>query len=155
MPPPYSGHCQCGELRYQIRGEPVTLYVCHCTNCQKQSSSAFGMSLRIKRDDFHLLAGTLKSFTEVADSGGEKNCAFCPDCGTRIYHAPAHGRAGGTINVKPGTLDDTSWLHPIGQMWTKSAQSWVHIPNGLLNYPENPERQDELLEAWSKWQADN
>ncbi|MEM7293879.1 MAG: hypothetical protein AAF420_10870, partial [Pseudomonadota bacterium] len=39
------GGCQCGATRYRINGQPLTFYACHCLDCQKQSSSAFGLSL--------------------------------------------------------------------------------------------------------------
>jgi len=42
-----TGGCQCGSIRYELIGTPQMLYVCHCTDCQHQSSSAFGMSLRM------------------------------------------------------------------------------------------------------------
>ncbi len=38
------GGCQCGQVRFEIHGEPVKVYACHCTICQKQSESAFGMA---------------------------------------------------------------------------------------------------------------
>ncbi len=46
----YTGGCQCGQVRYEIRAEPLTLYLCHCKECQQQSSSAFGMSLTVSTD---------------------------------------------------------------------------------------------------------
>ena len=49
--------------------------------------------------------------------------AFCPECGTRIYHVPTYME--GVLNVRPGTLDDTSWLSPILQTWTRSRQPWL------------------------------
>ena len=56
------GSCQCGEVHYQIKGEPLVLYRCHCTECQKQSGSGFGMSMWIRNDDFEILKGSLKHF---------------------------------------------------------------------------------------------
>ena len=47
---PLSGGCQCGRVRYQIRAEPLAVYVCHCTECQRQSGSAFALSLAVARD---------------------------------------------------------------------------------------------------------
>ena len=43
---PLNGGCQCGACRYVIGGWPLTFYICHCSECQAQSASAFGESLR-------------------------------------------------------------------------------------------------------------
>ena len=48
--PPYLGGCQCGTIRYKIRGEPWAIYACHCTECQRQSTSAFGLSMPVRRE---------------------------------------------------------------------------------------------------------
>ena len=44
------GGCQCGAIRYRLLRAPVALYACHCLHCQKQSSSAFGLSMWVERD---------------------------------------------------------------------------------------------------------
>jgi hypothetical protein len=121
------GGCQCGRIRYRIEGEPLGLAVCHCRECQRQSGSAFGMSLAVKRDAFRLLSGELASFTTVADSGRSKRCTFCPDCGSRIFHQTLEA----AISVKAGTLDDTSWLEPTAHYWTQRKQAWFEIPAGV------------------------
>jgi hypothetical protein len=117
------GGCQCGEVRYRFEGEPLELTVCHCRECQRQSGSAFGMSLSIPASAFELLSGHLRFFEVVCDSGRLKTCAFCPTCGTRIYH-----RIDAGISIKAGTLDDTSSLRPSRHYWTKRKQPWVPIP---------------------------
>ncbi len=43
------GGCQCGAIRYESEGQPIALYICHCRECQKQSASAFGISLDVNR----------------------------------------------------------------------------------------------------------
>ena len=45
----HSGGCQCGAIRYEIEGEPLKVYACHCTICQRQSGSAFGMAVLFDR----------------------------------------------------------------------------------------------------------
>jgi hypothetical protein len=82
----YTGGCQCRQIRYEIRAEPLTLYLCHCQECQKQSSSAFGMSLTVPRDAVVIIQGQPKAWTRKADSGREVTCLFCGDCGTRLFH---------------------------------------------------------------------
>ena len=120
-----TGRCQCGAVKYQLTGEPLALGVCHCSECQRQSGSAFGMSLIVPAESFDLVQGELKTFTRKADSGATVECSFCPTCGTRIHHRPA--AMAGTVNIKPGTLDDTSWLSPDIHIWTGSKQPWVPI----------------------------
>jgi len=87
------------------------------------------MTLTVKQDAFALLRGTLKSYMRTADSGRKMQCFFCPDCGTRIYHAGEIDPE--LLRLKPGTLDDTSWLKPSRQFWTQSKQRWLELPSGL------------------------
>lgn len=127
----HAGSCQCGQIRYQIDGEVYRLNVCHCRDCQKQSGSAFGMSLVIEPRAFELLSGELKHFRTTAASGREKLCAFCPECGNRIYN-----RTSALMSVKAGTLDDVSSLTPNAHYWTKRRQSWSVVPNDVPSFDE-------------------
>ena len=38
-----TGRCQCGEVRYEVDGEPLRVGLCHCTDCRQTSGSAFTM----------------------------------------------------------------------------------------------------------------
>jgi hypothetical protein len=116
----------CGSVRYQVTGEPLSVHACHCTDCQKLSGSAFGLSMVLNRDDLELLEG---------------------DIGTAIwFSSPGYA---GIIALKPGTLDDTSGLRPIAHMWYRSAQPWLDVGNDLPVYQEQPTF-SELLELADK-----
>jgi hypothetical protein len=130
-----TGGCQCGRVRYLFTGEPLMLAICHCTECQRQSGSAFGMSM-IVPDANLSVEGELKSFERSSDSGRPVRCYFCPECGTRIYHKVTYVQ--GMTNLKPGTLDDTSWLAPRVQSWTSTKQPWVPLVDGLPQHPTQP-----------------
>ena len=129
------GGCQCGAVRYQVQGDPVATGICHCTECQRQSGSAFGMSFIVPKAAFRLLNGQLKTFTRESESRRSVVCAFCPDCGNRIYHE-AQWMAG-VLNIKPGTLDDTSFLQPRAQIWTAKKQPWLDL-TGLQSFEGQP-----------------
>jgi len=129
------GGCQCGAVRYFIEGAPVVLAVCHCRECQRQSGSAFGMSLIVKKESL-AVSGEVKCYRRIADSGNPIDCYFCPTCGVRIYHDPQ--KLPDTYNVKAGTLDDTSWLEPAVQVWTKRKQPWVTLPDDLAAVTGQP-----------------
>ena len=123
MDPKSTGGCQCGNLRY-------------CTDCQRQSGSAFGMTLVVNEADFRITQGDPKSFSSLSDRGRAKLGVFCPDCGTRIYHKTEWRK--GTVSVKPGTLDDTRFLQPDVHIWTGSKQPWITIPDGIEAHDIQP-----------------
>ena len=123
-------------MGYRVEGEPVAVGICHCTQCQKQSGSAFGMSCIVQKEAFRLLSGSPKTFTRTSDSGRPVACAFCPDCGTRIYHETRW--LDGVLNIKPGTFDDTSFLRPQAQIWTAKKQGWVELPSEIRSFEGQP-----------------
>lgn len=131
-----TGGCQCGTIRYEFKGEPVQQVACHCTECQHQSGSAFGMTLVVNANDFRITRGEVKLYHSTSTSGRRKLGAFCPECGNRIYHQPEWRQ--GRISIKPGTLDDTSWLKPDVHIWTGSKQAWVIIPADAKAYETQP-----------------
>lgn len=88
------------------------------------------MAALIPAEHFRVTRGTLREFRRSGESGRTMSCWFCPTCGTRIHHSPA-GLAQNR-NIEPGTLDDTSWLAPTVHVWTRSAQTWTVIPEGVM-----------------------
>ncbi len=120
-----SGGCECGAFRYEIDGAPKAVIVCHCTHCQRQSGSAFGMSMVLAANQFQLLHGVLKSFSRQADSGSTINCYFCPECGNRIYNQKTGGES--VVILKPGTLDNPKAITPSRQLWTSEKQNWIEL----------------------------
>lgn len=130
------GGCQCGTVRYRIHGEPLVVSACHCDQCRRQSGSAFGMTIIFQRDDVSMLGGSLKSFERSSDSANKVTCYFCGDCGTRIYHALE--RSPGTINIKPGTLDDSSDVTPALHIWVSKKRGWVTLPDDVPQFEEQP-----------------
>lgn len=142
------GGCQCGEVRYRVSRMPLTLYACHCTDCQRQSSSSFGLSMPVAREGFHVDAGEPRLWQRTAESGRVVACASCPACGTRLFHAPQRNPA--IVNVKPGSLDDTHWLAPVAHLWLGSAQGWLQLPDDVLKFEGQPDEFAPIIEAWTR-----
>jgi hypothetical protein len=78
------GGCHCGNLTYEADIDPATAGVCHCTDCQTLSGSAFSFFVPVPKEAFRL-RGEPKIYVKTADSGNRRAQAFCPQCGTRIY----------------------------------------------------------------------
>jgi hypothetical protein len=136
MSQPREGGCQCGTVRYEVAGDPIMVGVCHCSDCQRQSGSAFGMSFIVAREAFRLLRGKVKTFTRKADGGRAATCTFCPECGTQIYQEPDFLKD--MVSVKPGTFDDTSFLRPTFQVWVGRKHSWVSLPVDIPTFETQP-----------------
>lgn len=134
---PLAGGCQCGAARYEIHEDPLRLYVCHCRECQKQSSSAFGISLIVPRSGLRLSRGTTKSWTRPTDSGRRLRCVFCPECGARLWHES--NPPGETASVKGGSLDQPLDLDGVPHLWVARKLEGVVIPQGAPRHDREPD----------------
>jgi hypothetical protein len=123
---PQTGGCQCGQIRYEITEAPQLVYTCHCTDCQRLTSSAFSMGLVVTETAFHLSGSKPRPLQRTADSGRVNTRLVCPECGF-LGLRNAEGRL---VRVRAGTLDDTSWLRPTRHIWTRSKQPWITLPQG-------------------------
>jgi len=120
---PMTGGCSCGTIPYRIGSFPLLLYSCNCTNCQRASGSAFALNMPVPAKDFAILRGEPKGWQHLSPTGVPVISWFCGDCGGRLY-GDRKGREE-IVNLRAGTLDDTSWLVPVAHMFMKSAQPWV------------------------------
>lgn len=143
---PLTGGCICGAVRYRVGALPLSLYACHCTDCQHLSGGTSSMSMPMRAADL-TIAGDLAAYAKPAASGRTVTIRFCPVCSTRIMHVPAHSPD--LVNLKPGTLDDTSWLVPIAHVWTASRPAGVALPDGVLSYPGQPPDRAALYAAFA------
>jgi hypothetical protein len=147
---PMTGGCQCGAIRYAIASFPLLLYTCNCTDCQRQSGSAFALSMPVRFSDFRILQGEPKGWRRASPSGTPVISRFCADCGTRLY-GERDGRPE-VVNLRAGTLDDTSWLVPAAHFFMRSAQPWLQPAPGAACFETQPDSWGSLLPAWhARW----
>ncbi len=132
-----TGGCQCGAVRYECSDRAVALYVCHCSECRRQSASAFGMSLEVPREGLRLIAGTVKYWTRMADSGRRVNCAFCGTCGSRLWHE--RDGVEDTVIIKAGSLDQPVDFSEAIHIWTTRRLPGITIPEGAREFPGEPD----------------
>lgn len=133
----YTGGCQCSYLRYEITGRARALYVCHCLECQKQSASAFGISLIVESGDLHLLHGKPQRWSRATGSGRQLDCFFCPHCGARIWHGDKDKAA--LVSVKGGSLDQPPDLSRAVHIWVKRKLPGIILPAGAVQFDEEPD----------------
>ncbi len=135
-----AGGCQCGEIRYEVDPQEIlTLYCCHCMDCQRQAASAHGMSMLVNPAGFRVTQGELKIWQCRVDQGYFKQHHHCGTCGVRILHTRDADGPDDALSLKAGSLDATDHLHPVGHIWTKRKQPWVIFHPDALVYDWTPD----------------
>jgi hypothetical protein len=123
--PKLEGGCLCGAVRYTSEAEPALTAVCHCPDCQKQTSSAFSVLVAVPKGTLRLEGRELATYEGVGETGQPVTRRFCPECGSPI--ASYVSAAPDLEWIKAGTLDDLSWYKPQMHIWCETAQPWVTI----------------------------
>ena len=79
------GGCHCGFIQYEAEVDPASVGVCHCTDCQTLTGTAYRTTVQSLKGAFKLLRGSPKIYIKTAESGNQRAHGFCPECGTPIY----------------------------------------------------------------------
>ncbi len=117
------GQCHCGNINWKAEIDPDKVLICHCSDCQSLSASAFRTVGQVSAEDFEI-TGEPKIYVKIGDSGARRAQAFCPDCGSGIYAASADEEPS-VYNLRLGTCRQRAELVPKNQKWASSALPWL------------------------------
>jgi hypothetical protein len=118
------GGCHCGRISYEAEVNPAHVVICHCTDCQTLSGTAFRVVVATTEGSFRLIRGEPKTYIKIAESGNRREQTFCSDCGTPIYSAPP-GPQPKIVSLRLGTLRQRAELVPSHQIWHRSSFPWL------------------------------
>ena len=116
------GSCHCGSITYEADIDAGKVAICHCTDCQSLSGTAFVAYVSVARADFRL-RGAPTVYVKTSQSGNRRAQAFCPTCGSRIYASAADDPQ--VFNLRIGTVRQRAELRPRQQVGCRSALRWV------------------------------
>ena len=119
------GGCQCGGITFEAEIDPQEINICHCTDCQAFSGSAFRIGVAAPAKDFKLLSGKPKTYIKTAETGAKRAQVFCPDCGTHLYATAAEKKEATVYRIRFGAINQRRQLTPSSQIWCRSAMPWV------------------------------
>jgi hypothetical protein len=120
---PWEGGCRCDRIRLRITAPPLLTMACHCTGCQRMSSSAFSLSAAIPSAGFEITKGE----PVLGGLQGEfRGHYFCPHCMSwMLTRAPGMDWF---VNLRPAMLDDPSWFKPFIETYTSEKLPWASTP---------------------------
>lgn len=131
------GGCQCGAVRYAVEADPTAVFICHCTECRRQSASAFGISVDVPAAALRVVEGTTRTWARPTPAG-RLVCHFCATCGSRLWHES--DPPDGCVTLKGGCMDVPPDLVHAVHIWTASKLPGVPIPPDAEQYPGEPDR---------------
>ncbi len=121
---PREGGCRCGQVRFRISAPPLVTAVCHCTECQHMTGSAFSLSAAIPTEAFAVTQG------EPVEGGARTpglSHLHCPHCMSWLFT-----RMTGMdmfVNVRATLLDQPGeWATPFVETFTNEKLPWVTTP---------------------------
>jgi hypothetical protein len=118
------GACHCGAIAYEAEIDPERVRLCHCTDCQVLTGSAFRFTAPAQEADFRLLRGEPAIYVKTGDNGAKRIQAFCRDCGSPLY-ATSAGEGPRTFGIRAGTIRQRRELSPRREFWRHSALAWM------------------------------
>ena len=97
------GSCHCGDITFEAEADPANTSICHCTDCQQLTGTAFRTSIRAQPGTFKILTGEPAIYVKTAESGNKRVQAFCRRCGSPIYATSPDGAEPKLYNIRLGT----------------------------------------------------
>ncbi len=132
---PLDGGCRCGQVRFRVSAIPIMTMACHCTGCQRMSSSAYSLSTAIPREGFDVLEGA----PVIGGLHGASRHHFCPHCMSWMFTEPEG--LDFMVNVRPTMLDDNRWFAPYVETYTSEMLPWA-ATSAVRSYEKFPPRED-------------
>lgn len=118
------GRCHCGAISFEAEVDPASVSLCHCTDCQMLTGTAFRTTIAAPAASFTLRGATPVSYLKTADSGKQRRHAFCGTCGTPVFACAPENPA--TYSLRVGTIAQRhQFAAPKQQGWRRSALAWV------------------------------
>jgi hypothetical protein len=119
------GACHCGAITIEGEADPEKVGICHCTDCQTGTGSAFRVSIPVPGSTFKMKGQPATYLKTTADSGVPRAQAFCGKCGSPIYSTTVGDSVQPFYMVRVGILRQRDQLAPRRQQWFRSARPWV------------------------------
>jgi hypothetical protein len=120
----HRGSCLCGDVAFEMEGEPMRLWYCHCSRCRRGRSAAHGANFFWKPEQFRWLRGETQTRSFKVPDAKHFTTAFCTRCGGAV---PFVAAARGIVIVPAGTLDTAPEIKPAAHIFAGSKAPWFEI----------------------------
>jgi hypothetical protein len=127
------GGCHCGAVRYEVRGEPQHVALCHCGDCRKSAGAPMVAWAAFAEADFALTKGEPVTF----NSSGTALRSFCGTCGTGLWYRNA-AMLPGIVDVQAATLDNAEAFPAGAHIQVAERLNWMATAHELPAFERFP-----------------
>lgn len=130
----HTGSCLCGEVRFEVRGDFESFFLCHCEHCRKDTGSAHAANLFSATAQIDWTSGSdnVRVF-HLPTTQHVKS--FCSICGSAL---PSLQMEGKLLVVPAGSLDSEVRIRPTAHIFCSSRASWEAGLEDVAEFPELP-----------------
>jgi hypothetical protein len=128
------GQCHCGRVRYEAEVDPDQVSICHCTDCQSLTGSAFRVTVLARRGAVRLSGEEPKLYVKLGENGRKRLQYFCGECGSPLF-TTGEGEDAEEWGVRWGSIRQRRELTPKRQIWCRSAAPWLGTLKALPGRP--------------------
>ena len=139
------GQCRCGQIKFEVTSTPLITMACHCTGCQRMTSSAFSLSSLFPSAAFVVTSGE----PIIGGLHGPTRHYFCGHCKSWLFTRPEGMDE--FVNVRSTLLDDAQSYKPFVETYVSEKLQWaVTGAKHSFNKFPLPELFPVLLEEWKR-----
>lgn len=128
-----TGRCQCGDISYEVEGDPLYSALCHCADCRR-SAGAPMVGWALFSEDKVRVTGS----PTLYKSSEHVTRQFCGKCGTGLFYVNP-STFPGMIDVQTATLDDQSIYPPAIHVQWAEAAPWMGKAHELPKFDRFPD----------------
>ena len=121
-----AGGCQCGAVRYIVKGEPQHTALCHCEGCRKSAGAPMMGWAAFAEADFAVTQGVPVTY----NSSGAAMRSFCGRCGTGLFYRNAQFLPG-IVDIQSATVEEPERLPPSAHIQVAERLDWMATAHEL------------------------
>ena len=131
-----SGGCHCGDIRYEVDGEPIVHTLCHCSDCRRHAGAPVVGWAMFAEDALTITRGEPKVY--ASSEHGRRH--FCANCGSGLFYGNAENLPG-IVDVQSATFDDPGAIPAMMHIQTAERIGWMKQAHDLPEFERFPPQQ--------------
>ncbi len=122
-----TGHCMCGEVRWQAQAAPTWSGICHCEDCRRAVSGPMMPFIGFDRAILNMQGDMCINHSSAGVERG-----YCAKCYSPMFYRSQQWPE--ECFVMAATLDDPNVFQPQAHLFYSERLAWVELNDSVPRY---------------------